>query len=121
MEIGAGIGNMTEMLVRRSPNPVDSICCVEAEAPCVEMLRDKFEGCGVRMEYLHGFFPEVAPKGTLFDLVFHYNVLEHVDDDVAALAACRDLLKPGGMMFAFVPAFQVLYGSMDRQLRHHRR
>ena len=121
LEIGAGIGNMTEMLVRRTPNPVESICCVEAEGPCVEILRDKFRDASVKMDFIHGFFPEAAPKGRLFDLAFHYNVLEHVDDDVATLAACRDLLKPGGMMFAFVPAFQMLYGSMDRQLRHHRR
>lgn len=49
-----------------------------------------------------------------------FDVLEHVDDDVAALAACRALLAPGGALVVTVPAYQWLWGPHDA-LHHHRR
>jgi SAM-dependent methyltransferase len=49
------------------------------------------------------------------------NVLEHIEDDRAALEALRKLLVPGGRIVLVVPALHALYGSIDRAIGHYRR
>jgi SAM-dependent methyltransferase len=56
-----------------------------------------------------------------FDFAYTLNVLEHIEDDAAALAALHARLRPGGRLLVYVPAFQVLYGPMDRRVGHLRR
>jgi SAM-dependent methyltransferase len=56
-----------------------------------------------------------------FDYAYSLNVLEHIDDDVAALRDLRRKLVPGGRLLVYVPAFPVLYTSMDRKVGHVRR
>lgn len=53
--------------------------------------------------------------------IYSVNVLEHIEDDGAVLSLLHDKLKPGGRLFIYVPAFQVLYSSMDRKVGHFRR
>src|SRR5205085_10274801 len=60
------------------------------------------------------------PQGT-FDTVVCSNVLEHIEDDVGALAALRALLAPGGRIVLVVPALRPLHGSIDKAIGHHRR
>ena len=55
------------------------------------------------------------------DLIYTSNVLEHIDDDLAALKQLRATLSPGGRIAIYVPAMQVLYSDMDRSLGHYRR
>jgi SAM-dependent methyltransferase len=55
-----------------------------------------------------------------FDLVFATDVIEHVEDDVAALQEIRRVLKPGGRALLTVPAFPILWGLQD-EVSHHRR
>lgn len=54
------------------------------------------------------------------DLVLAADVLEHMDDDAAALREIQRVLKKGGRMLALVPAFEMLWGDQD-DLSHHRR
>lgn len=61
-----------------------------------------------------------AFDGQRFDLVTLLDVIEHVDDDVAALEAARGVLKPGGHVVVTVPAFEFLWTAHD-DLNHHRR
>jgi len=56
-----------------------------------------------------------------FDLVTMFDVLEHIEDDLAALISVKGLLKPGGILFITVPAFQWLFGPHDTELHHFRR
>jgi len=56
-----------------------------------------------------------------FEYAYTLNVLEHIPDDVAALRALRDKLVAGGRLFVYVPAFPVLFTSMDAKVRHVRR
>jgi SAM-dependent methyltransferase len=60
------------------------------------------------------------PAGVLDGLVM-LNVLEHIEDDRAALAAVARMLKPGGHVIIEVPAGPALYDDYDRALRHFRR
>lgn len=55
-----------------------------------------------------------------FDLVCALDVLEHIDDDEAALAGVRRVLAPDGLFLFSVPAFPFLWGRQD-VLSHHKR
>ena len=56
-----------------------------------------------------------------FGLVCLFDVLEHTDDDRAVLRECRRVLRPGGTVFASVPAYPALYAHNDRVAHHRRR
>ncbi|MBL8765834.1 MAG: class I SAM-dependent methyltransferase [Planctomycetes bacterium] len=55
------------------------------------------------------------------DLICALDVLEHLDDDEAALRAWRDAIAPDGTLLLSVPAFQVLWGRQDVLSEHRRR
>lgn len=46
------------------------------------------------------------------------DVIEHLQDDRAAIALAKQLLAPGGVVVVTVPAFQFLWGPAD-ELNHH--
>lgn len=50
-----------------------------------------------------------------------FDVLEHIDEDVATLAALRKHLAPGGRMLITVPAYPWLWSAHDVFLHHKRR
>ncbi len=56
-----------------------------------------------------------------FDVVCALDVLEHLDDDLAAAREIHRVLKPGGTAIVFVPAFNVLWGENDDYSHHRRR
>ena len=59
-------------------------------------------------------------KDSSFDLVMAADVIEHLEDDSAALAEFVRVLKPGGHFLFTVPAFPALWGPQD-VVAHHRR
>lgn len=56
-----------------------------------------------------------------FGYIYTLNVLEHIQDDVAALRQLYAKLAPGGTLLVYVPAFAVLYTGMDAKVGHVRR
>lgn len=49
------------------------------------------------------------------------DVLEHLDDDQAAVREIRRILKPGGLLVITVPALRWLWSDWDVTLHHRRR
>lgn len=108
LDFGAGVG--TFALEMRSAG---------LEVECVEpdpSQRARLESQGFRS---YASADEVESES--FDFIYTLNVLEHIEDDVAALAALRRALRPGGTLFAYVPAFNCIYSSMDKKVGHFRR
>ena len=56
-----------------------------------------------------------------FDCVLASDVLEHIENDKAALAEWFRILKPGGTLILGVPAFMFLYSEHDVYNQHKRR
>lgn len=56
-----------------------------------------------------------------FDLFTMLDVLEHVEDDVAAVREIYRVLRPGGAFVLSVPAYQHLWSAHDEALHHFRR
>ena len=59
--------------------------------------------------------------GKKFDLICMFDVLEHIDDDGAALEALKPYLLSGGFLFITVPAYQWMFSAHDKRLGHYRR
>jgi SAM-dependent methyltransferase len=55
-----------------------------------------------------------------FDLIVALDLLEHLDEDLAALRELYRICKPGGFLCVTVPAFQFLWSHHD-ELNHHKR
>ena len=56
-----------------------------------------------------------------FDVVAAFDVVEHMDDDVAGLREMRRVLQPNGRLLLFVPTFMFLWGVQDDVSNHRRR
>jgi SAM-dependent methyltransferase len=107
-DFGAGLG----MFARDARSLGWQVTCVELDPALREgLLADGFDA----VESLD----EIKP-GSL-DFLFSYNVLEHIEDDAAAVSAFQRVLKPGAPLLLYVPAFAVLYGPLDRAVGHVRR
>jgi SAM-dependent methyltransferase len=123
VEVGAGTGSFSELLLARTP---ESLTLVE---PSEKMHRLLVERVGAletsaRVRIHNDTFAGVARRLTEEerpDSVIYVNVLEHVEKDEAELQLVARSLAPGGRLFLFVPALQWLYGSFDRQVGHRRR
>jgi SAM-dependent methyltransferase len=63
-------------------------------------------------------FPKVEGG---FDTVVCLNVIEHVEDDRAALRNIHGVLAKGGRAIVLVPHGPSLMGTLDEVLGHHRR
>ena len=55
-----------------------------------------------------------------YDLIGAFDVIEHIDDDDAALASIAAKLKPGGKFVITVPAHQWMWSTHD-VVNHHKR
>lgn len=60
------------------------------------------------------------PSNT-YDAMVLLNVLEHIEDDVAAVKHIARMLKPDGVVVIEVPAGPELFDDYDRELKHFRR
>ncbi len=56
-----------------------------------------------------------------FDVVISCDVLEHVEDDAAAMAELARVLRPGGICVLTLPAYRWLWSEHDEVLGHLRR
>jgi SAM-dependent methyltransferase len=55
-----------------------------------------------------------------YDLIGTFDVIEHIDDDRAAIASIATKLKPGGKFVMTVPAHQWMWSAHDT-VNHHKR
>lgn len=120
LEIGAGIGTFSARLLQAGADP---LVLVEPEDACVVELRARFDG-DQRVEVVQETLPESAAlrsRTGSFRYALCQNVLEHIEDDVAALTAVVDALEPGGELAVLVPAHPFLFGRLDRRFGHFRR
>ncbi|KKW41869.1 MAG: hypothetical protein UY92_C0013G0068 [Candidatus Magasanikbacteria bacterium GW2011_GWA2_56_11] len=77
-------------------------------------------GCLGRCSFRVSSIAEFA-AGNKFDCVVATDVLEHIENDAAALDQLLNLLRPGGSLIITVPALPALFGYHDELLGHFRR
>ncbi len=119
LEIGAGIGNLTRLLIKRRKryiaSDIDPHHLARLSARFVHRPNFEARFCDLtEAEHFTDFAEQV-------DSIVCLNVLEHVSDDATALRNMCDALLPGGRAIILVPQGQELYGSLDTALGHYRR
>jgi SAM-dependent methyltransferase len=114
LEVGAGEGALGVRLARRY-----RYVGLELDARSFETARRRFERAGAE-SIVHGDL-STLPAGASFDLVCAFEVLEHIEDDAAALREWASHLRPDGWLLLSVPAFSRRFGSSDRKAGHYRR
>jgi SAM-dependent methyltransferase len=121
VEVGPGIGTFSARLLAHPG--VTRLVLIEPAQACVEALTESF-GDDARVTVVRERLPDSAAlvaRAGKADFVLCQNVLEHIEQDRAAVRAMADALRPGGRLTLLVPANPCLYGKLDRLLGHHRR
>jgi SAM-dependent methyltransferase len=118
MEIGAGIGTISKLIF----DDADQLVLVEPSAHLTDYLPPSITNSkkvSIYNQTLEQRLPQMTSQSC--DTIIMVNVLEHVEDDGAAIKALHRVLKPGGHLLLFVPALQNLYSALDREHGHFRR
>jgi SAM-dependent methyltransferase len=115
LEVGAGHGTITDELIVCG----DHVVASDLSERAAERLRDRYAG-RANVEVVVGDI-EAAVGNRRYDVAVLVNVLEHIEDDAAALRQLEQALVPGGHLLLYVPAFEGLYSRFDRRIGHHRR
>lgn len=71
-------------------------------------------------EVREGHLPDGIPFSGPFDLVCAFDVIEHIDNDLASVRALCGVTKQNGYAVFTVPAFQFLWSAHD-DINHHKR
>ena len=114
LEIGSGIGTMSALLPAGA-----SVTLTETDPAYISVLRKKFDFPVYRWDAQNPPPRPLSSSG--FDVVFTANVLEHIPDHRAVLKSIFKLLRPGGRLLIYVPAKQIIFGTLDQALGHCRR
>jgi glycosyltransferase involved in cell wall biosynthesis len=119
LEIGAGMGNLTQHLDRRRERYVATDIDDEHLIRLRNRLRHhpKLETARCDLSRAEDFRPFRASMDTVICL----NVLEHLEDDLGCLRNIHSALEPDGCAIILVPEGQSLFGQLDVVLGHHRR
>jgi SAM-dependent methyltransferase len=114
VEIGCGTGGNLDMLAA-----FGRVSAMEADDGARAIALEKTGG---RFEIRAGRCPGDIPfPRRSFDLVCLFDVLEHIEEDVATLQAIGALLASGGHALLTVPAYRWLWSAHDEFLHHKRR
>lgn len=97
LDVGCGAGLLAEPLCRMGA----AVTAVDAAAENIAAARAHAQGAGLAIDYRHGELADLGLAG--FDLVTSMEVIEHVADKAAFLAALAATLAEGGLMVLSTP------------------
>ena len=94
-----------------------SFTALEPDTDSFDVARARIEACGGQAVNC----PSSDLQGETFDMVCAFEVLEHIEDDAAALEEWRSHVRVGGHLLLSVPAWQHMSGPSDVLAGRHRR
>ena len=94
LDIGCGGGLLSEPMARLGAEVVGA----DAAPRNIPVAQVHAQASGLTIDYRFTTAEDLAAAGEQFDVVLNMEVVEHVNDPLAYLTACHDLLKSGGIM-----------------------
>lgn len=113
LDIGCSGGHLIEELAARGFENVEGIDISES---AIELCRQRGITRSVLMD---AGAPTIAESS--YDVLIASDVLEHLADDQRSLKSWYRIVRPGGLLIVFVPAFQALWSDHDVVNHHFRR
>jgi SAM-dependent methyltransferase len=123
LEIGSGIGNISEYLLATQKH----VTLSDISEEYCNILTEKFKhrpslSTVIQLNVEEPGFKETYRKHLgKYACVMATNVVEHLKDDAQAVKNLYSLLSPGGYLIVLVPAYKGLYNRFDKELKHYRR
>lgn len=123
IEIGSGIGNISQYLCRHC----DDIVLSDYKEEYILSLKKTFSACNSirsieKIDLSDGLFDQnYKHLFSRFNSLVMINVLEHVKNDKTAMQNAFKLLNTGGHLIVLVPSSPLLFNSLDQMLGHERR
>ncbi len=116
LEVGIGHGGYYEILRR-----FGAYWGVDIDNRSIDAARESYPDGNFAVVDIcqERFIEQVLTPGV--DAIVSINVLEHIEDDGAAIRNLIASLKPGGHLLLNVPAHPALYNDLDRLAGHFRR
>jgi SAM-dependent methyltransferase len=111
LDAGCGSGRNMVELARRG-----TVTGIELSEASARLARERGVG-----EVVTGSVVKMPFADHSFDMALCLDVIEHLEDDIAALRELRRVVVPGGALLVTVPAYQWLWSGHDEVNHHHRR
>ncbi len=113
LEVGCGTGEVTQFLAQ-----FGTVTGFDVSTEAIAFCKNS----GVNNVFVADLTAaDLSLQAKRYDLVVALDVLEHVQDDVLAMANVKKLLKDTGYFFVNVPAHKFLWSEHDEALHHKRR
>lgn len=107
LEIGCGYGFLLQELSKKG-----AVCTGLEPGPQIKEAKES------NINLINDFFPSSKIEGK-FDLIIHFNVLEHIEDPEEVLKLQKEILKPGGKILMGIPNCEPYLESGDLSLLTH--
>ena len=114
LDLGCGDGFLIETLCPKSTAAIDAVD--------IHLSAEQLAAFAHERPRLQFHNSDQSLADSPYDLITMFDVLEHIEDDVAFLReTMARFASPGTHFFLTVPAFQALFSAHDTFLQHHRR
>ena len=110
VDFGAGLGTFAKTISEKYKE--NKLICIETDPNFKQILTE--QGLSVLDDI------NKLPDNSI-TFLYSLNVLEHIKDDEDILRLWFKKLAPNGRILIYVPAFNILYTSLDKLVGHFRR
>ena len=109
LDFGAGVGTLAKIWAGVTGGKTPD--CLEIDPEYAAILK----GQG------YNTYQSINEINKKYDRIYSSNVLEHIENDQQVIIDLYSLLKSGGYISIYVPAFMMLYSADDSAVGHYRR
>lgn len=117
-DVGCGTGELAFALRELG---YESVTGVDVSAYALGHARTRAVERGETVDFLQASADSLPFNDGSLSALVSMDVVEHLDDDVAALREYLRVVRPGGILIIAVPAYMWAWSSHDEALGHRRR